>query len=175
MAKNKIYWMRGASEGTGEERRAVKAHKKGITEEGLFRFDITGPGKLVFVEIERMEEESFLDVLVRNCVKSVIDIRVNTVFFRPKFRHKRIVDYLYQRGIKYVEYNVAIHEYDCVGGKTKFEKMSAEALDRGMTLCLIDANARERGRDMEVRRMVGKLPNFVAEVNVRSLLGLSRN
>ena len=130
---------------------------------------------MVFVEIESVEEESLLDVLVRNCVETVIDIRVNAVFARPKFRHKKIIDYLYRRGIGYVEYNIVAYSCDSGPEVGKFEQSISEALDRGLTLCLVDADAKKRRRDIEVRRVLANLPNFVAEVNARSLLGMSNS
>ena len=139
---------------------------------GLFGYDAGGKGKVVFLSVGDLTEEKLLTVLVRNSVKAVIDLRPRAVFPKPRFRHKRIIEYFHEWNIIYVEYVMLARDGRGKYGKERPDDYIEEALETGLALCLFDEEARAGGRVKEFRQRLVQARNFGVELSSRALVGL---
>ena len=145
------------------------------TQSGLFGRDGDQRGKIVFLDIGWLAEETLLILITRNSVTGLVDLRPRPVFDRPLFRHSDVVRYLYERDIIYVEYALLAKSYG------KSESLFRHGLDnageekinvllgRGLTICLYDDAARSAGWLGDVRHLFRHAPSFQAEMHPRAL------
>lgn len=153
------------AEPTDRARPRVRGYK-------LFETDENGRGKVVFIDINELTENTMLEIVVRNAVRSVIDIRPNTVFDKPRFRHKSIVGYLHLWNIPYIEYAMTVRNRHVEEKQISVDDQIEDALGRGLVLCLFDSESKKCGWISDLRTRLARMPNFLAEVNSRSLISI---
>jgi hypothetical protein len=150
---------------------------------GRFRLDVANPkssqaflisppedhvGKFVFVDIERFDEGNFLSLIARNAVSSIVDVRPMPIFDRPRFNHKDVFSFLFLNNVRYIE--VALAPLSVPESRLTFDADSL-GLRSGLTMCIFDHLAKDRGWVDLVRQSFRRSTNFVAEVNPRALMG----
>lgn len=136
-----------------------------------------GRGKVAFLDVADLAEETLLRTLAMNAVTAVVDLRPVPVFARPKFRHRHVIFYLHSRRIEYIEY--AFIGVRSIGAGPEISAMNASgvydriepALDRGLSLCLYDQRTRELGWLDDVRRAFRHARGYMAELHPRWLSG----
>ena len=129
-------------------------------------------GLAVFLHMEGQDQAGFLDILVRNDVRAVLDCRPVGVFAKPRFRHREVVAYLFGAGIRYIE--AAMHaNLRAVAPQPPFRDTLGQEVDsalrRGLLLCLRDGSTEARGWSDPLRHLVRTAPGYRAELNPRSL------
>ena len=141
----------------------------------LFGCEAEQRGYIVFLDIEWRKQETFLTLLARNAVRGLVDLRPRPVFDKPRFRHRDVVQYLYERDVIYLEYgllskyNSKLVERSRCGLQCEGEEKLNTILGRGLTLCLYDDASRAVGWLDEVRRLLQHSPSFHAEIHPRAL------
>lgn len=138
-------------------------------ERELFMYEETGKGKFAVIDLGNIGEEQFKHSLVVNSVRAVVDLRAPAVFQRPKFVHKQVISYLFSNGIRYVEYGMALVGKRGQEQRAGLEDEVEKALEEGLTLVIVDADARERGVIQEFRQRLGRMKGTQAELNPRAL------
>lgn len=140
----------------------------------LFDSNQANRGMMVFVDISSLNEESLLDIVARNGVSALVDLRPRPVFERPHFRHRHVVHYLYDRNVNYIEYAMFGRSGnsgntpswpDEVGGRLK------ELLARGLVVCLYDEASRSSGWLSDFRNKSRSSVGYVPEMHPRALVG----
>ena len=135
----------------------------------LLREDVRGRGLVSFVDVAALDETSLLAIVARNHVGAVVDVRPSPVFDKPRFRHREVVFHLYRHGIPYIElamlaiWPASERRLGTFMREETFAALEA-GLDRGLALCLYDADAREDGWLEEARRMIRQSRGFRAEL-----------
>lgn len=142
---------------------------------GLFDYRGLNSGKIAFLDITWLAEETLFDLVARNGVTALIDLRPRPVFERPRFRHRHVVRYLYEQNVHYLEYAMLARTKAIAAEESSFLRESARAhfcavLPRGLTVCLFDEGSRSAGWINEVRHLVRTMPSYLAEVHPRALV-----
>jgi len=135
-------------------------------------------GRIVFLDISWLAEETLLNVMTRNGVTALFDLRPKPVFERPRFRHRHVVQYFFQNNVQYLEYAMLARDIRddwrrSSGSPPNAEAPLREMLSRGLTICLFDEATRSAGWIDDVRRLVRSTPGYRAEVHPRALVGAS--
>ncbi|HEV7325450.1 MAG TPA: hypothetical protein VGN91_10290 [Bosea sp. (in: a-proteobacteria)] len=172
MSDNKVVRFPRPSEAWHEK---SKAFSPAPLQPSLFDHAGANRGRIVFLDIIWLAEDTLLNIVVRNGVTDLVDLRPRPVFERPRFRHRQVVHYLYERNVGYLEYamlarrdrNTSFNSSWSEGIEIRFREM----LTRGLTLCLYDDGARSAGWVDDVRHLVDMAPDYLAEVHPRALVG----
>lgn len=121
-----------------------------------------------FIDIRDYDQTSFLRLLARNAVSTVIDIRPVPLFDRPKFRHGEVVDYMFKAEIVYFEYAVA-RLRDHLESNYKIARTVNMRRNAGLTLCVYDEASLNEGVVASVRGMFSRSNFYTIELTSRSL------
>ena len=141
----------------------------------LFGCEAEQRGYIVFLHIEWLKQEALLTLLARNAVRALVDLRPRPVFNKPRFQHRDVVHYLYERDLTYLEYGLLskskgkLEEHSRRGLEGEREEKLNTIRGRGLTVCLYDDTARAVGWLDEVRRLLRHVPSFHAEIHPRAL------
>jgi hypothetical protein len=145
----------------------------------LSLFDHRGDncGKIAFVDVRWFAEETFLNLMSRNGVSTLVDLRPRPVFERPHFRHRHVVHYFCQHSVHYLEYAMLARKTTEDWIRPNAWPLGAQAqmnevLSRGLTVCLFDEGSRSAGWIDAVRHMIRLTPSYRAEVHPRALVGI---
>jgi hypothetical protein len=172
MADEKVIRFPAAWKAHKDERHFVPAK----IQPSLFDHDGANIGKIVFLDISWLAEDTLLNLVARNGVTALIDLRPRPVFERPRFRHRHVVRYLYEQNVHYLEYAMLARTAVSTGVHSPSWQEGAKAhfcaiLPRGLTVCLYDEGSRSAGWIDHVRHLVRTMPSYLAEVNPRALVG----
>jgi hypothetical protein len=142
---------------------------------GLFNWRDTGSGRISFFDIQELTEKTLLEVVARNSVRSLFDLRAKPIFEKPRFNHKAVVSYLYRHDVRYCEYVMLTDFRADAKSRNAFTpemtKALQEVLSRGLIMCIYDAAAKDRGLVHKVREAVRTMPRFEVELPSRALAG----
>ena len=108
-----------------------------------------------------------MELLVRNSVRSVLDIRIRPVFNRPKFVHVDISKYFYTNNINYFEY--AFHARSGSFSKRDVTRRIHAGRSSGLSICVYDAETEEYGGLDQARDTLRRSRLFKAELASRAL------
>ena len=140
----------------------------------FFGHDMDGRGKVAFLDIDQLITARLFRLIVRNSVKSVIDLRPRPVFARPRFKHKEVVSYFHAHQVCYFEYALLIQS-----GQSQYsylfngdDRWLDDALKYGLSICIYDSESVMSGWPSELRCRLKKSPSFSAELHPRSLAGV---
>ncbi len=125
-----------------------------------------------FVDLDGLDQAAFLNIIARNAVSTIIDLRPVPVFKRPKYIHRDLVDYFSCHEIIYFEYAMA---------EMSRNKRTSLSIARtiharrqvGLTICVHDEMSREKGWLDVARYNFRRSKLFSVEVHPRSLNGYS--
>ncbi len=142
---------------------------------GLFGDRSGGRGKVAYLSIEGLSEQLLLQIIVRNSVTGLIDLRPKPLFEHPNFEHQKIVAYFYQRRVRYFEYAL-LQDTLRSSSKDGVSRRNAEGemnglLSDGLTLCLYDNKSIERGWVQRTRHILQTSSSYVAELHPKALVG----
>jgi len=138
----------------------------------LFDQGLENRGKIVFLDIRWLAEDTLLALVARNAVTALVDLRPRPVFDRPRFRHRHVVHYLFERDVHYLEYAMVVRGARGRSGCDDMGARIAEYLLHGLTLCLYDEAARSAGWLDEIRHVARHAPGYLAEMHPRALAGV---
>ena len=128
----------------------------------------------VFIDVSSLDEEILLNIVARNGVSALVDLRPRPVFDRPHFRHRHVVHYLYNRNVSYIEY--AMFSRSGISGSTPSWPEDTAArlkglLARGLVICLYDEASRSAGWISDFRSKSRYVLGYVPELHPRALVG----
>ena len=69
----------------------------------LFGYEALNLSPYTFVHIDLLNQGLFKRLLVRHGVALILDLRFDTVFNSPKFSHRKLIEYFYERNIIYID------------------------------------------------------------------------
>jgi hypothetical protein len=134
-------------------------------------------GHIIFVDISTLWQEKLLRILNKNAVQALVDIRKIPVFRKPKFNHKRLMDYITSRNISYfdftsqksrLEIGEAIVALLASQPHPLFGPLS-KALDSGLTVILYDSNEDAQTSISDIRNLLKYHSSFRAELHPNAL------
>lgn len=126
--------------------------------------------QFVFVDIDRLDENSLLRMVAMNAVSLLIDVRSAPTFERPKFKHEEVTSYLFHHKVEYFEYAFKLKE---LGDELCGELNSAiGSKSAGLTLCLYDRDAKSRGLCDHARRSIKRSGELGVELSPRAVAGI---
>lgn len=130
---------------------------------------------IVFVTLDNIDQNVLLGVLAKNSIKTIIDLRGRPVFPKPHFDHKFIMSYFHHRSMNYIEaVMLRLNSFEPkplgrVGGLDQFEQWFSDERISGMTACIVDSSAVERGVVAAFRNSVADRRGRLVEIHPRSL------
>lgn len=130
-------------------------------------------GKVVFLDEADWHEESLLQVMARNPIGAVVDMRSRPVFRLPRYRHRRVVSYFHKHGIQYLELISLLRE-NSAGERKICLELAGVVFGRseyGLTICLYDKATKERGWLDSIRSLMMAGTNCFVELHPRALAG----
>lgn len=134
----------------------------------LFGHHARGSNFVTFIDVEVLDQDLLIDIVTKNAVVSILDIRVRPVFRRPKFVHSEMFRYLEHRKIHYFDYAVAISDPE-EHGVYDIARRVNYGRGHGLTLCLYDKTSNERGWVEAARRTLRRSKLFRAELSPAAL------
>lgn len=137
------------------------------------QFDLFQPtqspaGFFVFLDLDAYEQGDLLRVFARNAVSALIDLRPVPVFRRPRYNHREIVQFLSESRIAYFDYAM-VQNRGGAYGDVAIGRAVNRGRARGLTVCLYDERARERGLVDLARSNFNRSRFFKAELSPRAL------
>ena len=121
-----------------------------------------------FLDIDTLDQEKLIDILTRNAVTSILDIRARPVFRKPKFVHSELSRYFTHRDIHYFDYAMALADPD-TGHPNSIARRVNFGRESGLTICLYDQSSRDRGWVEAARRTLRRSSLFKAELSPSAL------
>lgn len=124
-----------------------------------------------YLDIAVLDQDRFIRSLIMNAVTTIIDLRGVPVFPKPRFDHRFLMSYFYERSVDYIEFAMI--------RKTPMKRVSAdEALNRwfaatpssGITACIIDEDAVRDGAVAFFRQSMAASTNGYVEIHPRALI-----
>lgn len=123
---------------------------------------------VVFIDADGLDQDLLMDILTRNAITSILDIRARPVFRRPKFVHADIFRYLSYRRIHYFDYAIAMSD-PVDGSPNAIARRVNHGRESGLTLCLYDQSSKDRGWIDVARRTLKRSKLFKAELSPAAL------
>lgn len=123
---------------------------------------------IAFIDITDFDQNQFLDIIAKNSVKSILDIRPRPVFRRPKFSHGEMSEYFEWNRINYFEYAIFGRSEDVT--RVQIARKIHSGRSDGLSLCIFDEESKTRGWLEEARFTLHRSRLFKAELNSRSLV-----
>ncbi|RYG58031.1 MAG: hypothetical protein EON56_00920 [Alphaproteobacteria bacterium] len=147
---------------------AVELRPSGAMQLELFG-DVKSYSNFVsFLDIDTLDQEKLIDILTRNAVASILDIRARPVFRKPKFAHSELSRYFTHRNIHYFDYAMALGDPD-TGHPNSIARRVNFGRESGLTICLYDQSSRDRGWVEAARRTLKRSRLFKAELSPSAL------
>lgn len=151
-------------------------HTAPVKQLDLFAGDYEKVAAITFFGLEGVNQDIFLASLTKHAIRTIIDLRSRPVFPKPHFDHKYLMNYFYRRSMNYIESAMSRspsfeqHPLGRSGDCDRLEQWIATDNSPGITACIIDAAAIERGVVASFRQCVARASKGVIEVHPRSLL-----
>lgn len=121
-----------------------------------------------FLDVDNLDQEKLIDILTRNAVTSILDIRVRPVFRKPKFVHSELSRYFTYRNIHYFDYAMALADPE-TGHPNSIARRVNFGREHGLTICLYDQSSRDRGWIEAARKTLRRSRLFKAELSPSAL------
>lgn len=134
----------------------------------LFGHHVCGSNFVTFIDVENLNQDSLIDIVTKNAVVSILDIRARPVFRRPNFVHAEIFRYLEYRKIHYFDYAVVAAD-PAEHGLHAIARRVNHGRGNGLTLCLYDESSNQKGWVEEARRTLRRSKLFRAELSRSAL------
>tara|TARA_E500000305_G_scaffold110989_2_gene120916 strand:- start:1912 stop:2418 length:507 start_codon:yes stop_codon:yes gene_type:complete len=125
------------------------SHSRGVDRsnvvslEGNNLFGAWGDKKkgFVFLNIEELDQDKFLNVLIKNGVSCIFDFRSKPVFEQPKFRHREVIEYFNAYHIFYYDSAFLIHVSGADEGAFSVERLKSfldDVVISGLIVFIVD-------------------------------------
>lgn len=124
-----------------------------------------------YLDIAVLDQDRFIRSVVMNAVTTIIDLRGVPVFPKPRFDHRFLMSYLYERSVEYIELAMtkeASEERVCASDA--LNKWFGGAKSSGLTTCIIDQNSLLDGAVASFRNSMAKSANAYVEIHPRALI-----
>jgi hypothetical protein len=143
----------------------------------LFGDPATSHGLVAFIDVQNLNQDTLFNIITRNSVSAVIDVRKAPIFSRPRFRHAEVADYFWSRRIAYLDLTsqsvqssfaeahislLASQPHHIIG-------KVAEILDRGLTLVIYEESAFNSSATADLRRLFVHHGSYRAEIHPKAL------
>lgn len=130
---------------------------------------------IAFFGLDGMNQDTLLASLTKHSVKTIIDLRSRPVFPRPRFNHKFVTHYFFQRSMNYIEFAMSRHSLhdpqyvERSDGYDPLEQWISSEMLPGITACIVDGLSIESGAVAAFRHCVARRTINLIEVHPRSL------
>lgn len=121
-----------------------------------------------FLAIDDFNQDELIEIITRNAVSTIVDLRPEPVFRSPNFNHRQLTSYLYDRGIRYLEYAVVKLDPEAFS-PWRIARSVNRARPRGLTLWIYDTASKESGWFDLAKSQLSKSRLFRAELSPRAL------
>lgn len=140
----------------------------------LFAGEYTDTAAIAFINIEIINQNALLNSLVKNSIKTIIDLRDRAIFPKPRFDHKYIMGYFYNKSIDYIELamlrtpslEICLFE----PSKNHHTRWASICNYSGITACIFDEAAIKSGTVASFRNYVTKEDKDLIEIHPRFLV-----
>jgi hypothetical protein len=134
----------------------------------LFKEPKRVSGLFVFLNIDLLDQQSFLKLIAENSVSTIVDVRNVPIFSTPDFDHVATTSYLMSRGISYIEYAMLNYLFEKHSDFAIAREIHARRED-GLTLCIYDRSSMDAGVVGEIKEKFRRSKLYAAEITPRSL------
>lgn len=126
----------------------------------------------VFVHVDAIDQEAFVNLIVRNNVSLVMDLRYKPVFQEPEFDHRFVIEYLSRRNTLYIDfiYDAISEENFTLRFSNAFKELSVSNF---WSVFLFDDQTVETHLLSEFRREFRKVWERFTEVHPETAFGRS--
>ena len=134
----------------------------------LFEHKYGSARAISYLDIAVLDQDRFIRSMIMNAVTTIIDLRGVPVFPKPRFDHRFLMSYFYERSVEYIEFAMiakAPAERMCAG--ETLNKWFTAKVSPGMTACIIDEDAMRDGAVASFRKSMAKSTNGYVEIHVR--------
>lgn len=124
-----------------------------------------------YLDIAVLDQDRFIRSVIMNAVTTIIDLRGVPVFPKPRFDHRFLMSYFYERAVNYIECAMIRKvpaERVCAGDS--LNQWFSATLTPGMTACIIDDDAVREGAVASFRKSVAKSAPGYVEIHPRALI-----
>lgn len=137
----------------------------------LFDHAYTSIPTISYLDIAVLDQDRFIRSVIMNAVTTIIDLRGVPVFPKPRFDHRFLMSYFYERSVNYIECAMIRKlpaERICAG--ESLNQWFSATLTSGMTACIIDDDAVREGAVASFRKSVAKSATGYVEIHPRALI-----
>lgn len=124
-----------------------------------------------YLDIAALEQEQLIRSLVKNAVTTIIDLRSVPVFPKPRFDHRYLMSYFYERSVNYIEFAMVEKLPTAhICARESLDNWLASSRRFGVTACITDDAAIREGVVASFRKGMAKAVDAFIEVHPRALI-----
>lgn len=138
----------------------------------LFSGSLGAPRAIVYLSLNGLDQNMLLHSLIKNSVQTIIDLRGRPVFPKPRFDHKYLMTYFYNRSMEYIE--LAMVKHYAVGGLSSAgtDRLSlwiSRSHNPGVTVCIADDESVDGGAVTSFRHRIAASAFHWVELHPRAI------
>lgn len=136
-------------------------------------FDHTfGPVRAIsYLDIADLDQDILIRSLIMNAVNTIIDLRGVPVFPKPRFDHRFMMSYLYERSVDYIEFAmIRKASTKLMAADEPLNRWFAATPSSSITACIIDRDAVRNGAVAFFRQSMAESTYAYVEIHPRALM-----
>jgi hypothetical protein len=124
-----------------------------------------------YLDIAFLDQDRLIRSLIMNAVTKIIDLRRVPVFPKPRFDHRFLMSYFYERSVDYIEFAMItkVHRR-CVSADEALNRWFAETQFSSLTACIVDEDAVRDGAVAFFRQSIAHSIDGYIELHPRALI-----
>lgn len=108
----------------------------------LFSTQMALSNHFAFLDLRWLDEIMLTNLVARNGVSVIVDLRKKPIFPKPKFNHKNTINFLRTSKVEYLEFAFLkvdfLQSYSRFGKARQIRNRLSHGMESGMALCLYD-------------------------------------
>jgi hypothetical protein len=137
----------------------------------LFDHDYGPVSAISYLDIEVLDQDRLIRSLTMKSVRTIIDLRCVPVFPKPRFDHRYLMSYLYERSVNYIECAmIAMASSEREASGDSLTRWFSRGHQDGVTACIIDDVAVRDGVVASFRKRMAKSNDRFVELHPRALI-----
>lgn len=134
----------------------------------LFSTKMALSNHIAFLDLCWLDEVMLMNLVARNNVSVVVDLRKKPIFPKPKFNHKTTINSLKTSNIEYFEYAFLkidfLQSYSRIGKARQIRNRIAHGMKKGMALCLYDEHSNDSDYISDFRYLLNNMSHSWIEL-----------
>lgn len=122
-----------------------------------------------YLDIAVLNQDQLIRSVTKNAVRTVIDLRSVPVFPKPRFDHRYLMSYFYDRSVDYVEFALAERAPVSQACKSLNRVLNA-SVPLGLAACIIDEDAVRAGAVASFRNSLAQRAEAYVEIHPRAMI-----